>query len=230
MRKKHNLSEEGLKALRKSANKNLKPFTKGHKTNVDRKRSEISKKKQSLAMKGRRSNFYNNNHTEAAKEKISNANKNRILPPWTDERRKKTSERMKGNQHAKGNHFKQTEEFKNKVRERNINYPNKKFKNTKIELKIHEELKKRNFIEKKDYFRNYPLLKMFNVDFYFPNKKIVIECDGDYWHNRKDVKMKDLIKNRKLKENGFNLYRFWEHEIHNSPAECVNKIFETIKL
>ncbi len=31
-----------------------------------------------------------------------------------------------------------------------------------------------------------------------------------------------------LESNGFKVYRFWEHEINKSSAECINKIIEII--
>jgi len=58
----------------------------------------------------------------------------------------------------------------------------------------------------------------------FLEPNIVIECDGDYWHNREDIKKKDLTKNKDLIENGYKIYRFWEHEINRSPELCINKI------
>ncbi len=46
MRKKHKLSVNGLQALRKSAANNLKPFEKSHKTNVGKKSTAKTKRKQ----------------------------------------------------------------------------------------------------------------------------------------------------------------------------------------
>ena len=103
-----------------------------------------------------------------------------------------------------------------------------KYRNTSIEIAINSELLRRKFIENKDYFRNKSLCKRFNVDFYFPLQKIVIECDGDYWHNREDIKAKDKIKNKVLQEQGYILYRFWEHDINESSQKCIDQIIEFI--
>ena len=113
-------------------------------------------------------------------------------------------------------------------RQRALNHPNKKFENTKIELKIEDELKRRGI----SYKKQVPLCKIARVDFYLPQDRIVIQADGCYWHNcpihnskplvgrtEKDVN-KDLV----LKTNGFKVYRFWEHEINDSVIKCIDSI------
>jgi len=62
------------------------------------------------------------------------------------------------------------------------------------------------------------------VDFYLPEYRIVIECDGDYWHNLPGTREKDEMKDKVLIFNGFNVYRFWEHEINESVESCINKL------
>ena len=54
-----------------------------------------------------------------------------------------------------------------------------KRKDTSIELKMERELKRNNIY----YQKQVPLCKIAIVDFYLSEQKIVIECDGDYWHN-----------------------------------------------
>ena len=107
-----------------------------------------------------------------------------------------------------------------KMREAKINNPNKVFKNTSIELKIEEELKRRNI----NYQKQVPLCKIAIVDFYLPEYRIVIQCDGDYWHNLSGYKERDENQDRVLTFNGFNVYRFWEHEINKSVENCFYKI------
>ena len=117
-----------------------------------------------------------------------------------------------------------SEETKQKLREWNINNPNKVFKNTSIELKIEAELKNKNI----NYQKQVPLCKVTRVDFYLPEYRIVIQCDGDYWHNLPKVKERDEKQNKVLIFNGFNVYRFWEHEINESPKKCVDKLFKSL--
>jgi len=119
-----------------------------------------------------------------------------------------------------------------KISEWNINHPNRKFSSTSIELKIREELEKRGFRKDVDYYCNVGLCKIANVDIYLPAFKIVIECDGCYYHNcldhfpneHKETREADERKTRILMYNGFNVYRFWEHEINESAEKCIDKI------
>ena len=116
-----------------------------------------------------------------------------------------------------------------KIRTWHVNNPNKKFSATGIEIKMEEELKKRNIVFEKQV----PLCNIAKVDFYLPEHRIVIECDGCYWHgctehypqNNQQQKEKDVRKKNVLAFNGFNVYRFWEHEINESVKDCIDKIF-----
>lgn len=107
-----------------------------------------------------------------------------------------------------------------------------KYKNTKPELKIQEELKRRKIM----FMTDKRLLKQYRVDLFIkPN--IVIECDGCYYHackqcgfikyNQEAIKT-DLRKTKVLEENNYIIYRFWEHEINKSPAECVDKLAKSV--
>lgn len=116
---------------------------------------------------------------------------------------------------------------KKKMSEYRIEHPNKVFKDTKIELKIEEELKKRGI----NYQKQVPLCKIAIVDFYLPGQKIVIQADGCYYHGC-PIHFPDWIKNKerdinqdiKLKSNDYNVYRFWEHEINQSVEDCIKRI------
>ncbi len=52
----------------------------------------------------------------------------------------------------------------------------------------------------------------------------MIQCDGDYWHNLLDHKTRDEQQDKVLTFNGFNVYRFWEHEINESVEKCMKQI------
>ena len=67
------------------------------------------------------------------------------------------------------------------------------------------------------------------ADFYLPEFNLVIYTDGDYWHNLSLVKNRDEEQNIILRQNGYQVLRFWEHEINRSVGECVNKVKEYIK-
>lgn len=108
-------------------------------------------------------------------------------------------------------------------------------KNTKIDLKMNQFL-----LELGYNFTMYP--KMYgHPDFVITSKKIVIFCDGDFWHgyryNEKKKPSKKfwrekIIKNmirdkrisRKLRRDEWSVLRFWEHDIEKRPEYCVNRI------
>lgn len=134
---------------------------------------------------------------------------------FTEEHKANLSKATKGKKHRPFN-----AEIREQMRQRAIANPNKKFKDTSIELKIEAELKERGFF----YQKQAPLCKIAIVDFFLPEHKIVIECDGDYWHGLPLVKEKDERKTKVLSENGLTVYRFKEYEINNSAKECVDRI------
>lgn len=198
---------------RKEYHPSLETIDKIRKANTGKRRSDTTKKKQSILKLGSQ-NAKGHIVSESARKQISLSRSGipsfRKGTTWIEEYGKSKADEMKAKD-------------RQSTLER-LASGKGKYRNTSIELAINEELTKRNYIENKDYFRNKPLLKICNVDFYFPDKKVVIECDGDYWHNREDIKAKDQVKNKVLVEHGYSLYRFWEHDIKRSPEECISKI------
>ncbi len=61
--------------------------------------------------------------------------------------------------------------------------------------------------------RNKPLFGKTLVDFFIkPN--ICVYADGDYWHRIPKIKERDERITKLLKDNGYTVYRLWEHEIN----------------
>ena len=85
-------------------------------------------------------------------------------------------------------------------------------------------------------------------DFVLVKHKVAIFCDSHFWHGfnwqkRKDehksnvgfwhkkIKrniQRDLEINKELNKLGWKVVRFWEHEIKDDVARCVEKVRETI--
>ena len=72
-------------------------------------------------------------------------------------------------------------------------------------------------------------------------KKVLVFCDGDFWHGYRYGRKKKLPKKfwrdkiernmerdrkvtRKLRADGWSVVRLWEHDIEKSPEKCVGKI------
>ncbi len=85
-------------------------------------------------------------------------------------------------------------------------------------------------------------------DFVFVKKKLAIFCDSHFWHGYKWEEKKlehksnkkfwynkiernikrDKEVNNMLKEMGWKVIRFWEHEIKEDVGKCVTKVKEKI--
>ena len=114
-----------------------------------------------------------------------------------------------------------------------------KGKNTKIELKMNDVLKEIGYSYEMHH-------KMFgNPDFVLKRKRIVIFCDGDFWHGYDYSKRKlskkfwrDKIErnmkrdkriSRRLRREGWSVLRFWEHDIEKRIDVCRNRIIRKIR-
>ena len=111
--------------------------------------------------------------------------------------------------------------------------------NTKIDLKMKEMMEKIGY-----KYEMYP--KMFgNPDFVMKRKRIIIYCDGDFWHGFKYEEKKkpstkfwrekiegnmrrDLRITRKLRREGWSVLRFWEHDVEKKPEKCIRRIRKKI--
>ena len=80
---------------------------------------------------------------------------------------------------------------------------------TSIEAKVESYLKELRI----DYIFQYPILR-YNVDFAIPSLKIVIECDGIYWH--KGNEEKDAIRQHKIEQEGWQVLRFTDKQINDN--------------
>jgi very-short-patch-repair endonuclease len=91
--------------------------------------------------------------------------------------------------------------------------------------------------------REYPL-GYYSVDFCFPENKLVVEADGDFWHAnpeflkerhitnlysmQKKTMTLDKAKNTYLKNHGWTVLRFWERDIKNKTEKCLLEITENL--
>lgn len=96
--------------------------------------------------------------------------------------------------------------------------------NTSIERIMEKALKS----SKISFVHPFNFNNKFACDFAIPSSKIIIECDGDYWHNREDSKNRDKRKNAYIRACGWNMMRFWEHEINEDIDKCIQTIIMAI--
>lgn len=74
-----------------------------------------------------------------------------------------------------------------------------------------------------DYTEQEPM-SSFSCDFFIPSARLVIECDGDYWHSLPKAKARDKRKDKWLAENNYNIVRLPEHKINKDIEWCKQQI------
>jgi very-short-patch-repair endonuclease len=66
------------------------------------------------------------------------------------------------------------------------------------------------------------------ADFFVPESNLIIECDGDYWHNLSAYIKRDMRKTEWLENNDYLVLRFKESEIRDNLREVESHILEKI--
>ena len=111
-------------------------------------------------------------------------------------------------------------------------------KDTKIEKSMASLLRKN-----KIHYRRFP--NIFGSPDFVVEKKILVFCDGDFWHGYRYAKKKkppkkfwrdkiernmgrDRKVTRKLRADGWSVVRLWEHDIEKRPESCVRKIKKSL--
>lgn len=100
-------------------------------------------------------------------------------------------------------------------------------KDTSIEIKIQNYLKQLDY----EFFTHQYINKIehgYQCDILIPALNLVIECDGNYWHNYPIGREIDHIRTSELLEKGFKVLRLWECEINKMTInEFQNKLNNT---
>jgi very-short-patch-repair endonuclease len=98
-----------------------------------------------------------------------------------------------------------------------------KRKDTSIEKKIEILLKENNIgYEKQKRIDN------ITIPDFILNDKVIIYCDGTYWHSSKEIKERDERQNKYLINKGYKVLRLTEQDINNNIAKCLTQINGTI--
>jgi len=94
-----------------------------------------------------------------------------------------------------------------------------------LELMIEKVLKSLNLNFEPQYKYNND---KWIADFYLPDYKLFIECDGDYWHSLPERKKVDIEKDAWIIANGYDILRLGERLIRKEIDNCLKKIKEKI--
>lgn len=79
-----------------------------------------------------------------------------------------------------------------------------------------------------DFAREFPL-SGYEFDFIVPSVRLLIECDGDYWHSFPEAKNRDRIKTNSAIKQGYRVLRLSETLIESDPAKCRRLIVNELK-
>ena len=113
-------------------------------------------------------------------------------------------------------------------------------RDTKIEKKLAHLLRKN-----KIRYRRFP--KVFGSPDFVVEKKVIVFCDGDFWHGYQYDKKKkppkkfwrdkiernmrrDRAVTRKLRADGWSVVRLWEHDIDRRPDACAVRITHALRM
>jgi len=99
---------------------------------------------------------------------------------------------------------------------------------TNIEEIFREALERRGLRKGIDFATQYPMRHSYILDFAFPDKKIAVEVDGSAWHSEPKARQMDGFKNKILRERGWKVFRFWDHEILEDVEHCVEKVMDAL--
>jgi len=84
---------------------------------------------------------------------------------------------------------------------------------TSLERKVKSFLDERGIV----YIPQYPLRQGYIADFALPDRKIIIEVDGERWHSGKKKLKKDRFRDYMLKRAGWTTIRIKEKDINKIP-------------
>lgn len=70
----------------------------------------------------------------------------------------------------------------------------------------------------------------YRVDFFIPNKNVVIELDGHEHHKSREARTRDAKRERYLQRKGFSVIRFTGSEIHRNVQGCVQEVVDILQV
>ncbi len=220
---------EETKRKMSKPHKSPPPRSEEHKKNLSKahkgkKQTEETKRKRSLALKGRNlgktyEEIYGIENAKKIKGKISKGNKGKSWGSHTKEAKEKMSKQKLGDKNPA-----KRPEVQEKIRQARL-IQILPIKDTSIEVKIQNFLKKLG-VEFFTHFYIKEIEHKYRCDIFIPSIKLIIECDGDYWHANPKIYSEEILNERQrwkrsldnvrtkeLLEKGFKVLRLWEFEI-----------------
>ena len=95
---------------------------------------------------------------------------------------------------------------------------------TSIEIAMKKYLSDRGI----NFIHQYNFNDKFSCDFAIPSHKIIIECDGEYWHNYPHGTPKDSSRDKYITVCGWKVLRFWGKDILDNEDGCMEVVNEQL--
>lgn len=95
---------------------------------------------------------------------------------------------------------------------------------TSIEEKLYAELERRGVT----FVKQQVIDGLWVADALIPGARVVIECDGEYWHSLPEMIERDKKKDAYLKSRKYKVFRFPEAAIHADIKGCVQKVVDAL--
>ena len=129
------------------------------------------------------------------------------------------------------------------VRERSKRMSLIRSKSTKFERVFIEDLKKKT----RKVFTANDKSVLGKPDVVFNKYKVCVFLDSNFWHGWQYPRWKHLLKDdfwrekiernrnrdkkvtRKLRAEGWIVFRFWEHKLNKSQTNCIEKVLDSLK-
>jgi very-short-patch-repair endonuclease len=111
-----------------------------------------------------------------------------------------------------------SEEVKSKMRSDTVEWikrnPNRRQKNTKIEIQCMSWLSANNIRFEHQYVVEEVRTGKWIYDFFLPDLKLLVELDGEYWHRKPETYNRDLIKHSIARDRGLALVRISDTDLN----------------
>ena len=115
--------------------------------------------------------------------------------------------------------------------------PHPKYGTSKLEKKFAKEFLEKLGIRYEEQFEAKDIKRFY--DFYLPDYRVLLECDGDFYHSygkvyeemnpmQKRNARVDEIKNEWAALHGYPLIRIWEHDINENPEKVLDMLRERL--
>ena len=115
--------------------------------------------------------------------------------------------------------------------------PHPKYGTSKLEKKFAKEFLEKLGIKYEEQFEAKDIKRFY--DFYLPDYRVLLECDGDFYHSygkvyeemnpmQKRNARVDEIKNEWAALHGYPLIRIWEHDINENPEKVLDMLRERL--